>query len=120
MPRGTTGLNRSLEEEFFARTQGTDYKPEVINRIRGMCMCFTGALSSMFREEARAKVVELGGSWNSTVTNAVDILVAGSIPRTAIIAGELSLKLMKARQKGTEIISEETFLQMIRDAEKAG
>ena len=113
-------LGRSLEEEFFARTQGTNYNPEIINRIRGKCLCFTGALQSMFRNDARAKVESLGGSWNSTVTNAVDILVAGSIPRTAIIAGQLSIKLMKARQKGTEIISEETFLQMIQDAEKVG
>ena len=113
MPRGQ---NRSLEEEFFARTMGEAYTPAVMNRIQNKCFCFTGKLTCMVRNEARRLVDLYGGYWRPSVTNAVEVLVAGSIPRTAILADQgLSRKLIAARQKGTEVISEETFVQMLKD-----
>jgi len=106
----------SLEEEFFARAQASGVVLDPVNRIKGKLFCFTGKLESMTRDGARALVDRAEGSWNASVTNSVQILVAGSIPRTAIIAGSLSLKLQKARRLGVDIISEETFLQMVKDA----
>ncbi len=109
MPRAMT-----LEEEFFQRTQGI--RPNLAeDKLTGFRYCFTGKLDSMTRDVARHFVVRGGGSWTTSVTNATQILVAGSIPRTAIISGELSLKLQKARRLGIQIVSEETFLQILKD-----
>lgn len=107
-------LYNSLEEEFFQRTMGIPVT--VQNHIQGKTFCFTGALSSMVRHRARELVSHGGGHWTESVTGATQLLVAGSIPRTAIISGQVSLKMQKARRNGTEIISEETFLQMLEDA----
>lgn len=117
MPRHPIGNNTSLEEEFFRRTMGIgpSQRPEKPNRIRGYTFCFTGALDNLKRKEAWKLVERCGGYISKTVTNATEILVAGSIPRTAIIAGELSLKLHIARQTGRQIISEETFIVMLED-----
>jgi len=103
----------SLEEEFFQRTEGI---APARNLVRGYTFCFTGALTGMTRNVARRKVEQGGGRWTTSVNNRTQILVAGSIPRTAIISGQVSLKLMKARDKGIEVVSEETFRQMLEDA----
>jgi len=104
----------SLEEEFFQRTEGIT--PVVRNLVLDKFFCFTGRLDSMGRSLARQKVEQGGGHWTTSVNFQTEVLVAGSIPRTAIIAGAVSLKLQKARQRGIEIVSEETFLQMLEDA----
>ncbi len=117
--RHPMGNSTSLEEEFFQRTMGVQPTSrsliQTINRISGYTFCFTGKLDSMGRREAWERIERSGGYISTSVTGATEILVAGSIPRTAIIAGELSRKLMKARETGKQIISEETFLTMLED-----
>lgn len=74
------------------------------SRIFGKSFCFTGVLESLPRDEAKAKVRELGGLPHSDVTQNLDYLVVGKNPGS---------KLQKAKKYGIRIISEKKFLQMI-------
>jgi len=105
-----------IETRYSERMQGRLVEGNESYPIRFRTFCFTGGLDSMKRKEAQGHVIACNGLVSKTVTGCVDIVVAGSIPSTAIIAGELSLKLQKAKQTGKQIITEDTFLQMLRDS----
>lgn len=64
----------------------------------------TGTLSQMTRDEAKAKIEELGGTVTGSVSKKTDILVAGEA------AGS---KLAKATELGIKVINEEEFINMI-------
>lgn len=64
----------------------------------------TGSLSQMTRDEAKAKIEELGGTVTSSVSKKTDILVAGEA------AGS---KLDKANALGVKVINEEEFINLI-------
>jgi DNA ligase (NAD+) len=67
----------------------------------GLSIVITGTMSSMTREEAEAKVIELGGKAASSVSKKTSFVVAGPG------AGS---KLSKAEELGVEVITEEQFL----------
>lgn len=64
----------------------------------------TGSLSTMTRDEAKAKIESLGGTVTGSVSKKTDILVAGEA------AGS---KLTKATELGIKIINEEEFVSLI-------
>ncbi len=64
----------------------------------------TGELESMTRDEAKAKIRELGGDVSSSVSKNTDFVVAGESP---------GLKYEKAKKLGVKIINEEEFFRLI-------
>ena len=72
--------------------------------LAGKTFVFTGALSSMTREEASEIVKKLGGRVTSSVSRKTDYVVVGESPGS---------KYQKALQLGVTILSEEEFLKLI-------
>lgn len=74
--------------------------------LSGKSFCFTGSLS-MKRKEAQELVTLNGGEVKSSVGKGLDYLVQADPSST-------SNKTKKAKKYGTEVISEEEFLNMLR------
>jgi len=64
----------------------------------------TGSLNRLTRDQAKAKIRELGGDISSSVSKNTDYVIAGAEPGS---------KLDKAKKLGVKIINEEEFLKMI-------
>ncbi len=69
--------------------------------LTGLTFVFTGSLASMTRDEAKESVLRLGGKVASSVSQKVDMLVAGADPGS---------KLERAKGLGIRIVTEEEFL----------
>lgn len=76
----------------------------------GQSFCFTGALQSMKRAEAEARVKDHGGTAKGSVTEDLSWLVTNE-PDGA------SAKLKRARALGIAIISEQQFIEMLLEVE---
>ena len=74
--------------------------------LAGKSFCFTGELHTLKRKDAEALVQEKGGSIKSSVTKGLTYLVTNT-PDSG------SSKNKKAQELGTEIITEEAFLQLL-------
>jgi DNA ligase (NAD+) len=73
----------------------------------GMSIVVTGTLSQMTRDEAEARIIELGGKAASSVSKKTSFVVAGPG------AGS---KLQKAEQLGVEVIDESAFVARLAAA----
>ena len=73
-------------------------------KLNGLTFIFTGTLSSVSRDEAQAKVKELGGKISSGLSKKADYLVAGREPGS---------KLRKAEKLGVQVITEQHFLKLV-------
>ncbi|MCX8052773.1 MAG: NAD-dependent DNA ligase LigA [Armatimonadetes bacterium] len=73
----------------------------------GKTVVFTGGLSSMTRDEAEEIVRNLGGKPSSSVSKNTDLVVAGE---------KAGSKLDKALSLGVNVISEDEFLEMLRES----
>ncbi|MCU0667553.1 MAG: NAD-dependent DNA ligase LigA, partial [Patescibacteria group bacterium] len=84
--------------------------PKNVNRVdgplAGKSFVITGALNSMDREQAADKIRELGGVFQSSIGKGTNYLVAGGSVGSS--------KLKKAEQFKTAIISEEEFLNILK------
>lgn len=67
-------------------------------------LVLTGTLENLTRDEAKAKIRELGGKIASTVSAKTDFVIVGAEPGT---------KYDKAKELGVKILSEEEFLKII-------
>lgn len=85
-------------------------REEVKTPFTGKKVVFTGALSSMSRDEAKALVEEFGGIPSNSVSRNTDLVVVGENPGS---------KYQRALQLGIKIINEEEFLRMVEEAKKA-
>ncbi len=74
------------------------------NKLKGKSFVLTGTLSSMSREEAKEKIISLGGHVLSAVSKNTDFVIVGEHPGS---------KFDKALKLGIPILSEEEFLKMI-------
>jgi DNA ligase (NAD+) len=72
--------------------------------LAGRTFVLTGALPSMTREEASAKIEALGGHVSSSVSKKTNYVLAGS---------ETGSKLDKAKELGVKIIDEAEFRKML-------
>ncbi len=82
-----------------AAEQGSD------RRFAGMTFVLTGALERFTRDEAAAKIEELGGKSAGSVSKKTTYVVAGEA------AGS---KLRKAQELGVTVLSEEEFLDLLK------
>ena len=76
----------------------------VDHRFAGKTFVLTGALERFTRDEASAIIERFGGKTSSSVSKKTSYLLAGE---------NTGSKYQKALDLGVEIISEETFLQMV-------
>ncbi|MFA6307164.1 MAG: NAD-dependent DNA ligase LigA [Patescibacteria group bacterium] len=73
-------------------------------KLNGKTFVLTGGLAELTRDQAKAKIRELGGDISSSVSKNTDYVVAGE---------EAGSKLDKAKKLGVKIINEEEFLKII-------
>jgi DNA ligase (NAD+) len=74
--------------------------------LSGKTFVFTGTLSRMTRQAAKALAISLGGQTSETVKKGVDVVVAGTDPGS---------KLAKAVKLGIPVIDEDQFLKMTEE-----
>lgn len=72
--------------------------------LAGKTFVLTGGLEKLTRDEAKTRIRERGGNVSSSVSSAVDYVVAGANPGS---------KLEKARKYNVTILNEEEFLKML-------
>ncbi|MEI7498755.1 MAG: NAD-dependent DNA ligase LigA [Candidatus Falkowbacteria bacterium] len=70
----------------------------------GKTVVLTGTLAGLTRDEAKAKIREMGGDISGSVSAKTDFVIAG---------GAAGSKLDKAKSLGVKIFSEEEFLQLL-------
>jgi DNA ligase (NAD+) len=80
-------------------------KKAMAGNLAGKSFCFTGKLDTMTRAQAEQLVAENGGDAKKSVVKNLTYLVANSTEQT--------VKLKKAQEQGTEIITEQEFLDMV-------
>ena len=97
--------NQKLLAKFEKNGVQPQSAREVSGPLSGKNFVVTGALESTSREAAAEKIRELGGTFQTSVGQDTDYLVVGAN------VGENKLK--KARELGTERISEAELLKMI-------
>ncbi len=76
--------------------------------LAGLDFVITGRLVTFSREQAEAKIKELGGKAGPDVTRKTSYLVVGQDPGS---------KLARARSLGTKILTEAEFLKLLKQAE---
>jgi DNA ligase (NAD+) len=79
-------------------------RKKVAGPLSGHKVVLTGTLGSMTRDEAEARVRELGGETASSVSKTVNLLVVGANP---------SGKVAKAEDLGIRVVDEREFLKLI-------
>jgi DNA ligase (NAD+) len=100
--------NRKLIERLRkARLQfeEEEKRPSAGTPFSGKTFVLTGTLPSFTREEAKAKIEELGGKVASSVSSKTDYVVVGE---------EAGSKLAKAKELGIQTLDEKSFLKLIR------
>jgi DNA ligase (NAD+) len=101
--------NRSVIRKILSYGLSIAAQPQVAHKetlFTGKSMCFTGALSSMTRAEAKGLVEAMGGNVVDSVSRKLGFLVAGA---------DAGSKLDKAQSLGIQVLSEEQFLEMIKE-----
>ena len=102
-------FDNPLNREVVARLLAAGVSPtatakQVGGRFTGKTFVFTGALTRMTRDRAKALVEQEGGHAAGSVSKKTDYVVAGS---------DAGSKLEKARSLGVTVLSEEEFLALV-------
>jgi DNA ligase (NAD+) len=78
--------------------------------VAGKTFVLTGSLSDMSRDEAAAQIRRQGGQVTGSVSSKTDYVVAGEKPGNR--------KMTQARQHAIQILSEQDFLEMLKNNPK--
>ena len=97
--------NRAVIEKLQAAGVRPKSQKAAGTSLAGKTFVFTGTLQQSTREEAEEKVRSLGGRAASSVSKNTDFVVAGE---------KAGSKLDKARDLGVTVLTEQEFLDMIR------
>ncbi|HEX7963966.1 MAG TPA: NAD-dependent DNA ligase LigA [Candidatus Saccharimonadales bacterium] len=97
--------NEKLLAKFEQLGVQAHYESHARGPLHGKSFVITGTLEAMSRDEAAAKIRELGGAFQSSVGKDTSYLVAGKN------VGES--KLAKARKLGTTVLDENELLKML-------
>ncbi|MGA2747811.1 MAG: NAD-dependent DNA ligase LigA [Verrucomicrobiota bacterium] len=100
-PEGRKVLQRMKELGIRPQSQKTSAKPA--GPLSGKTFVLTGALPTLTREQATARIEAAGGKVTASVSKNTDYVLAGA---------EAGSKLDKARSLGVPIIDEARFLEM--------
>ena len=96
--------NKKLIEKLEKAGVVIEEKRQEKSKLEGKSFVFTGSLESFSRNEAKEKVLSLGGRPTSSISGKTDFLVAGDNPGS---------KLDKAKKEGVKILNEKEFKEMI-------
>ena len=100
------GNEKNIREIKKLRQSGVNIRGKAISgKFSGKKVVFTGSLHTMSRNEAKKMVESEGGEVLSSVSLAVDIVVAG------VKAGS---KLDAAKKEGIPIVTEEEFIKLVK------
>ncbi len=106
--------------EFFNEKKNREFVEKLLNngvviknyqlqttshKLKGQTFVLTGTLSSMSRDEAKAKIKELGGDVSESVSKKTTAVIAGA---------EAGSKLAKAQKLGVRVMDEDEFSQLIK------
>ena len=95
----------ALLDRLLKHVRIENQKSKIKNqKFFGKTFVLTGTLSSLSRDEAKAKIKSLGGKVTSSVSAKTDYVVAGEDPGS---------KYETARQLGVKILDEEEFRKMM-------
>ena len=99
--------NRGIVERLTAQVKILDAdRPEGNTAVTGKTVVFTGALQKMTRDEAKAMAKRLGAKPSGSVSAKTDYLVAGPDVQT-------SSKLVKAREAGVTVLTEDEWFALV-------
>lgn len=98
--------NQRLLEKFKACGVEPESARPAEGPLSGKSFVVTGTLDSMSREEAAERIRALGGTFQTSVGNDTDYLVAGANVGAA--------KLAKAKKLGTRQVDESEFLRLLQ------
>ncbi len=99
-------------QKMFAQFDAAGVIPQIAQEteetllLSGEVLLFTGTLKKLSRTEAKKLVKENGGQIASGITKKLTCLVLGEKPGS---------KLKKAREKGKKILTEDEFLQWLKE-----
>jgi len=97
----TYGVNFEEQDEFIP----------TVRKLEGFTFVLTGELQSMTRNEAKAKIEQLGGKVSSSVSKKTSFVIAGANPGS---------KYSDALKLGIKILNEIEFLELIGEKEQKG
>ena len=97
--------NMKMLDELVAELKIKDDKGITAKSpLSGKTVVFTGSLTKMTRQEAKAKAESLGIKVSSSISKKTDFLVAGA---------ESGSKLRKAEELGVKVLSEDEWLEIL-------
>ena len=97
--------NKNFLKKLLKNVEIENPKKRKPGKLAGKIFVFTGEMESMSRDEAKAKVRDLGGDPSETVSKNTDYVVAGE---------NHGSKYDKAKKLGVKIMDEKEFLKLIR------
>ncbi|MDP1709660.1 MAG: helix-hairpin-helix domain-containing protein, partial [Candidatus Komeilibacteria bacterium] len=95
-------VDKLLENGVKIRIQNSEFR---IQKLSGKIFVLTGTLSSMSRDEAKAKLKSLGAEVSESVSKKTTAVIAGEEPGS---------KYNKAQKLGVKIVDEEGFLKLLK------
>ncbi|MCX6721224.1 MAG: NAD-dependent DNA ligase LigA [Candidatus Staskawiczbacteria bacterium] len=98
--------NLKFLDKLESKLEITNPKPKAgSDKLKGKTFVLTGSLEKMSRDQARAKIRELGGDVSESVSSKTDYVVVGSDPGS---------KVDRARKLGVKTLDEQEFLNFIK------